>query len=92
MRKLIVILAAIAMVGAFTATAMADVSLYGSARFRTDFSFSCAQAPPRLEKMRIPATTTVKLIIGSPKSSIYFFIKNNSININPDPTAKKYSP
>ncbi len=35
MKKLIVILAAIAMVGAFTATAMADVSLYGSARFRT---------------------------------------------------------
>jgi len=35
MKKLIVILAAIAMVGAFTATAMADVDLYGSARFRT---------------------------------------------------------
>jgi hypothetical protein len=35
MKKLIVILAVIAMVGAFTATAMADVSLYGSARFRT---------------------------------------------------------
>lgn len=35
MKKLIIILAAIAMVGAFTATAMADVSLYGSARFNT---------------------------------------------------------
>jgi hypothetical protein len=38
MKKLIVILAVIAMVGAFTATAMADVSLYGSARFRTYYS------------------------------------------------------
>jgi hypothetical protein len=35
MKKLIVILAAIAMVGAFTASAIADVELYGSARFRT---------------------------------------------------------
>jgi hypothetical protein len=35
MKKLIVLLAVIAMVGAFTATAIADVSLYGSARFRT---------------------------------------------------------
>ena len=35
MKKLIVILAVVAMVGAFTATAMADVDLYGSARFRT---------------------------------------------------------
>jgi len=35
MKKLIVILAAIAMVGAFTAIAMADVSLYGSARMWT---------------------------------------------------------
>ena len=35
MKKLIIILAAIAMVGSFTATAMADVELYGSARFRT---------------------------------------------------------
>jgi hypothetical protein len=35
MKKLIVILAAIAMVGAFTASAFADVELYGSARFRT---------------------------------------------------------
>ena len=35
MKKLIVLLAAIAMVGAFTATAIADVDLYGSARFRT---------------------------------------------------------
>jgi len=38
MKKLIVILAAIAMVGAFTATAMADVELYGSARFRTYYA------------------------------------------------------
>jgi len=35
MKKLIIILAAIAMVGSFTATAMAEVELYGSARFRT---------------------------------------------------------
>ena len=36
MKKLIIMLAAIAMVGAFTATAaMADAQLYGSARFRT---------------------------------------------------------
>jgi hypothetical protein len=38
MKKLIVILAAIAMVGAFTATAMADVDLYGSARFRSYYA------------------------------------------------------
>jgi len=38
MKKLIVIFAVIAMVGAFTATAMADVSLYGSARFRTYYA------------------------------------------------------
>ena len=38
MKKLIVILAVIAMVGAFTATAMADVDLYGSARFRTYYA------------------------------------------------------
>jgi hypothetical protein len=38
MKKLIVILAVIAMVGAFTATAMADVELYGSARFRTYYA------------------------------------------------------
>lgn len=38
MKKLIVILAVIAMVGAFTATAMADVSLYGSARFRSYYA------------------------------------------------------
>jgi predicted porin len=38
MRKFIVILAVIALVGAFTATAMADVELYGSARFRTYYA------------------------------------------------------
>ena len=38
MKKLIVMLAVIVMVGAFTANAMADVSLYGSARFRTYFA------------------------------------------------------
>ena len=38
MKKLIVILAVVAMVGAFTATAMADVDLYGSARFRTYYA------------------------------------------------------
>lgn len=35
MKKLIIVLAAIALVGAFTATAMAEVSLYGSARMWT---------------------------------------------------------
>jgi hypothetical protein len=35
MKKLIIIFAALAMVAAFTASAMADVSLYGSARFNT---------------------------------------------------------
>jgi hypothetical protein len=41
MKKFIIFVAAIAMVGAFVPTAMADVDLYGSARFRTyynDFS------------------------------------------------------
>ncbi|MBW2602793.1 MAG: porin [Deltaproteobacteria bacterium] len=38
MKKLIVILVAIAMVGSFTATAMADVDLYGSARFRSYYT------------------------------------------------------
>jgi hypothetical protein len=41
MKKLIIILAAIAMVGAFTATAaLADAELYGSARFRTYYTTS----------------------------------------------------
>jgi len=35
MKKLIIMLAALAMVAGFTASAMADVSLYGSARFNT---------------------------------------------------------
>jgi hypothetical protein len=35
MKKFIIMLAAVAMVGAFVATAMAEVSLYGSARFNT---------------------------------------------------------
>ena len=35
MKKFIIFIAAVAMVGAFVATAMADVDLYGSARFRT---------------------------------------------------------
>jgi hypothetical protein len=35
MKKFIIFVAAFAMVGAFVATAMADVDLYGSARFRT---------------------------------------------------------
>jgi len=38
MKKFIIFVAAIAMVGAFVATAMADVSLYGSARFRTYYA------------------------------------------------------
>jgi hypothetical protein len=45
MKKLIVILAAIAMVGSFTATAMADVDLYGSARFRTYYATVDSGAP-----------------------------------------------
>ena len=48
MKKFIVILAAIAMVGAFTATAMADVSLYGSARFRTYYADVDAGQPTGL--------------------------------------------
>ncbi len=35
--------------------------------------------------------TTVKLITGSPKTKMYSFIKKSSINIKPEPTAKKYS-
>jgi len=38
MKKFIIFVAAIAMVGAFVATAMADVSLYGSARFRSYYA------------------------------------------------------
>ena len=38
MKKLMSLLAIIAMVGAFTAIAMADVSLYGSARFRSYYA------------------------------------------------------
>ena len=38
MKKFIIFVAAFAMVGAFVATAMADVSLYGSARFRTYYA------------------------------------------------------
>jgi len=38
MKKFIIFIAAFAMVGAFVATAMADVDLYGSARFRTYYS------------------------------------------------------
>ncbi len=38
MKKFIIFVAAVAMVGAFVATAMADVSLYGSARFRTYYA------------------------------------------------------
>lgn len=46
MKKLIIILAAIAMVGAFTATAaMADAELYGSARFRTYYTSSDSGLP-----------------------------------------------
>ena len=44
MKKLIILLAVIAMVGAFTATAIADVSLYGSARFRTYWSDTSKEA------------------------------------------------
>jgi hypothetical protein len=38
MKKLMVLLAVITMVGAFTATTMADFDLYGSARFRTYYA------------------------------------------------------
>jgi hypothetical protein len=46
MKKLIIILAAIAMVGAFTATAaLADAELYGSARFRTYYTSNDINGP-----------------------------------------------
>ncbi len=35
MKKFLIMFAAVAMVAAFTASAMADVSLYGSARLNT---------------------------------------------------------
>jgi len=38
MKKLMILLAAITMVGAFTATTMADFDLYGSARFRSYYA------------------------------------------------------
>ena len=38
MKKLMILLAVITMVGAFTATTMADVDLYGSARFRSYYA------------------------------------------------------
>jgi hypothetical protein len=38
MKKLMVLVAVITMVGAFTTTAMADIELYGSARFRTYYA------------------------------------------------------
>jgi len=50
MKKLIIILAAIAMVGAFTATAaMADAELYGSARFRTYYTSNDPGHPAGVE-------------------------------------------
>jgi hypothetical protein len=46
MKKVILILAAIAMVGAFTATAaLADAQLYGSARFRTYYTSDDTNGP-----------------------------------------------
>jgi hypothetical protein len=46
MKKIIVMLAAIAMVGAFTATAaLADADIYGSARFRTYYTSSDSGKP-----------------------------------------------
>jgi len=44
MKKFIIFVAAIAMVGSFVATAMADVSLYGSARFRTYYADQSKEA------------------------------------------------
>ena len=38
MKKLMVLLAVITMVGAFTATTLAEFDLYGSARFRTYYA------------------------------------------------------
>ncbi len=45
MKKFIIFVAAIAMVGSFVATAMADVSLYGSARFRSYYKDSDPGGP-----------------------------------------------
>ena len=47
------------------------------------------QYPPKPEKTRIPVSTTVKLITGSPKIKMYFLIKKSSTNMKPAPTAKK---
>ena len=44
MKKFIIFVAALAMVGAFVATAMADVDLYGSARFRTFYTDTSKEA------------------------------------------------
>jgi hypothetical protein len=44
MKKFIIFVAAVAMVGSFVATAMADVSLYGSARFRTYYTDTSKEA------------------------------------------------
>jgi len=45
MKKFIIFVAAVAMVGSFVATAMADVSLYGSARFRTYYADTSTDTP-----------------------------------------------
>ncbi len=49
MKKLIIILAAIAMVGVFTTAAMADAELYGSARFRTYYISNDPGHPANVE-------------------------------------------
>ena len=51
--------------------------------------FAWVHSPPRLEKNRIPHSTTVKLITGSPNSRIKRLIKKSSTNIKPVPTPKK---
>jgi hypothetical protein len=49
MKKFIIFVAAFAMVGSFVATAMADVSLYGSARFRTYYNDFSADEPGQFD-------------------------------------------
>ena len=49
MKKFIIFIAAFAMVGAAVATAMADVDLYGSARFRTYYKDTSVDDPTKFD-------------------------------------------
>lgn len=50
MKKLMILLAVITMVGAFTAFAMAEVDLYGSARFRSYYKSDAWGTPSGVDK------------------------------------------